>query len=305
MSLTNHFDQLPASCACHADEASNGSQSGSENGGQLAYPSAVTPRILIIDDALTIHEDFRKILEAAPQESPEMAQLEAAFLGLSPRTALRTGFKIDSAFKGQDGLARVQQALNEGCPYAVAFVDVRMPSGWDGIQTTTRLRKADPDLQIVICTAYSDYSWDQIAGQVGSGDGVLILKKPFDTHEVLQLTEALNQKWTLARHAKSHLAELGRILDQRTQLLNQHAGELRSTNLALAREIAGHSQTQRRLCEAECKLEQARSQLANISRLAGRAEAAAGALPNVDNALNSVSVPANVPDEGVNIEGLV
>jgi len=68
-------------------------------------------------------------------------------------------FEIDSAFQGQEGLAKVQHALNEGRPYAMAFVDVRMPPGWDGIETISRIWKMYPELQVVICTAYSDYSW--------------------------------------------------------------------------------------------------------------------------------------------------
>ena len=69
------------------------------------------------------------------------------------------GFEIDLALQGKEGLQRVQQALAEGRPYAMAFIDVRMPPGWDGIETTGRIWRVDPDLQVVICTACSDYPW--------------------------------------------------------------------------------------------------------------------------------------------------
>jgi signal transduction histidine kinase/DNA-binding LytR/AlgR family response regulator len=209
--------------------------------------TSLRPRILIIDDAQTIHEDFRKILVAPPLQSEEMAQLEAAVLGSCARPQHRTGFVIDSAFEGSQGLARLQEAASKGVPYAVAFVDVRMPTGWDGIETAARLRQADPDLQIVICSSYSDYSWEEITARIGNGDGLLVLKKPFDTHEVLQLAEALNQKWLLARDARMHLADLDEILTQRTQVLKERTRELGTVHQSLAQEMAQRSQIQSRM----------------------------------------------------------
>ena len=87
-------------------------------------------------------------------------------------------------------------------PTAVAFVDVRMPPGWDGIETITHICKEFPDLQIVICTAYSDYSWNEIAKSIGNTDNVLLLKKPFDNLEVTQMAHALSRKWELTQMAR-------------------------------------------------------------------------------------------------------
>src|SRR6202044_3111068 len=109
--------------------------------------------------------------------------------------AARPNFDIDSAHQGQEGVAMVQQARAEGRPFALAFVDMRMPPGWDGIETTARLLEADPNLQLVICTAYSDYSWDEIARRLGSPDRLVILKKPFDIVEIQQLCNAMTEKW--------------------------------------------------------------------------------------------------------------
>ena len=88
--------------------------------------------------------------------------------------------------------------MEQGRPYSVAFVDMRMPPGWDGIETIARLWQADPDLQIVICTAYSDYSWEEILRQLGNRNSLAVLKKPFDNIEVIQLCETLarNGPWT-------------------------------------------------------------------------------------------------------------
>lgn len=153
-------------------------------------------RILVIDDHAAIHEDFRKIfVYNAETESLEAAG--AALFGDEPETAKPLRFRIDSAYQGKDGLTCVQAAVAERDPYAVAFVDVRMPPGWDGIETVAALWKVVPELQIVLCTAYSDYSWDEMTQKLGMSDRLVILKKPFDNTEVLQLANALTEKWHL------------------------------------------------------------------------------------------------------------
>src|SRR5258705_6555896 len=120
------------------------------------------------------------------------------------------GFELDSAFQGKEGLEMVKKALEEGRPYAVAFVDVRMPPGWDGIETITRIWEVDPNLQIVVCTAYADYSWEEIRAKVGQPDSLLVLKKPFDNIEVQQLAHALTKKWLVNHQSALQMAELAR-----------------------------------------------------------------------------------------------
>ena len=106
-------------------------------------------------------------------------------------------FELDSAYQGQEGLAMVKKALAENRPYALAFVDVRMPPGWDGVETIARIWEVDPELQIVVCTAYADYSWEEMRAKVGQPDSLVVLKKPFDNVEVQQLAHALTKKWLL------------------------------------------------------------------------------------------------------------
>lgn len=165
-------------------------------------------RILVIDDNPGIHEDFRKILGAGLKNASAVSESEAALLGEATRPAARPVFEIDSAFQGQEGLARVAQAQEEHRPYALAFVDARMPPGWDGIETAARIWAQDPQVQIVICTAYSDHSWEEIQNKLGLSAGLVILKKPFDTIEVLQLASALTEKWRLARQTDYRLQYL-------------------------------------------------------------------------------------------------
>lgn len=180
------------------------------------------PRILVVDDNPAIHEDFRKIFGIGRERAvPSSAEL--ALFGEIADTA-PPEFRIDSAYQGQEGLALVQQAQAQQSPYAMAFIDVRMPPGWDGIETTAQIWRHDADIQIVICTAYSDYSWSETLAKLGRSDRLVILKKPFDTIEVLQLASALSEKWRLALESRSVLEQLESKVAERTHELVQ-AGE--------------------------------------------------------------------------------
>jgi CheY-like chemotaxis protein len=118
-------------------------------------------RILVIDDHRAIHEDFRKILAPSPDNRAALEAAEFNLFGLA-RSAVRTrSYVVESAYQGQEGAARVEQALAAGEPYAMAFVDMRMPPGWNGLETIARLWEFQPDLQVVLCTAHSDYSLDE------------------------------------------------------------------------------------------------------------------------------------------------
>ncbi|HYD82619.1 MAG TPA: PAS domain S-box protein, partial [Opitutus sp.] len=193
--------------------------------------SRTTPgpaRILVIDDTTSIHEDFRKILRRAAPTASALLDAHASLFGDKMPPPPDLGFEIDCASQGQEGLALLQGALAENRPYALAFVDVRMPPGWDGVETIRHLWAADPTLQVVICTAYSDHSWEETVRQLGHGDSLLILKKPFDTIEALQLANALTKKWAIARRDRELLADLDERVRQRT-------AELRSSEERFAK----------------------------------------------------------------------
>jgi len=165
-------------------------------------------RILIVDDNPSIHADFRKILCPNTKARLAVNEMEAALFD-DPKPALNeTSFDLDSACQGQEALEKVKQALAEKRPYAMAFVDVRMPPGWDGIETIARIWEVDPDLQVVVCTAYSDYSWEDMRAKVGQPDSLLVLKKPFDNIEVQQIAHALTKKWLLNFQTRMQIAEL-------------------------------------------------------------------------------------------------
>jgi signal transduction histidine kinase len=190
------------------------------------------PRVLVVDDNAAIHADFRKILcrGTAPSAVDEM---EASLFGSATQTTVEVTFELDSAYQGQEALAMVESAIAVERPYALAFVDGRMPPGWDGVETIVHLWKAYPDLQVVICTAYSDYSWEQIIERVGQSDSLVILKKPFDAIEVLQLAHAMSKKWTLGLQARLKSDTLEGMVRERT-----HELEIMNERLVRAKEAA-------------------------------------------------------------------
>ncbi|WP_213938387.1 EAL domain-containing protein [Pseudomonas sp. dw_612] len=174
-------------------------------------------RILIIDDTPSIHLDFRKILDPDAEEEQSLAGTEEALFGtLQPD---RLTFQLDSAYQGQEALELVKRARAEGRPYALAFTDMRMPPGWDGLETIEELWKADPSLQIALCTAYSDYSWEAMAERLEFGDQLLVLKKPFDSLEIRQMASALTWKWQMAQDAAMKVLSLEQTIEARVHEL--------------------------------------------------------------------------------------
>jgi signal transduction histidine kinase len=209
-------------------------------------------RILLVDDMPAIHEDFRKIL--APQSSTKSAldAAKAALFGDEPVATTAT-FDLDSAYQGAEALAKVEASLLAGKPYALAFVDMRMPPGWDGVETIEHLWKADPKLQVVICTAYSDTSWEDVLQRLDARDRLLILKKPFDNIEVRQLACALTAKWEMTQQAALQIDHLEEAVKERTRKLSQ-------ANADLQAEMSERKQLQAQLVQNE--------KLASIGQLA-------------------------------------
>lgn len=196
-------------------------------------------RIIVIDDNRTIHEDFRKILIPAAAPSG-LQQARAALFGDSPISPTVEPFDLDFADQGQQGFDRIRDAREAGQPYALAVVDMRMPPGWDGLKTIEHIWEADPEIQVVICTAYSDLSWNQIASRLGVTDRLLILRKPFDSIEVQQIASSLTCKWELGRAARFKVDELAALVDERNR-------ELQAVNQRLEQDVqARTTELQRR-----------------------------------------------------------
>ena len=197
--------------------------------------------ILVIDDNPLVCEDFRKILQTNISAS-SLAEARAALFEDTPQDDLQEGFEVDCADQGQTGLTMVESGVQRGCPYAVAFVDMLMPPGWDGIETIDYLWRADPELEIVMCTAFTDLLWDRLTQQFGHTDKLLILRKPFDNIEVWQLASALTQKWHLAQQGKRQLASF-------QEMVEQHRQELQTVNERLQSVITQRQQAEAALAQ--------------------------------------------------------
>lgn len=230
---------------------------------EIALSTVASRRLLIIDDNKDIHADFRKVFDGARGSAASgIDQLEAELFGGAAEPASSTNstlaqIEVHSAYQGEDGIRMALEAARRGQPYYMAFVDVRMPPGIDGIQTIKQLWNDLPDLQCVICTAYSDYDWKQISSELGNKGNFLILKKPFDAVEVLQLAQSIAEKADLAVAAQQYLGTLQQQLNElsakeqqlqryneqlltSTTRLEQQSAELalKSEQLELAREAA-------------------------------------------------------------------
>lgn len=189
-------------------------------------------RIIIIDDNTEIHNDFLKILtskKSSISKISELAGLKNILFEEDEESITLPEFEIDTATQGKEGFARIMEAYNAGKPYALAFVDIRMPPGWDGIETIKHIWSVDKDIQIVICTAYSDYTWEETVARLGKNDNLLILKKPFDYIAVRQLAYALTHKWRLMQNERAYRLVLEDRVKERTHSLEKSLSITRAT----------------------------------------------------------------------------
>jgi CheY-like chemotaxis protein len=166
-------------------------------------------RILVVDDVASIHEDFRKIL-LPRRETPHqhLDEINAKLLEKSAPRSNLPSFEIDFASQSQEAINLVQKSKVNNRPFAVAFVDVQMPPGEDGVETIKKIWHIDTEIQTVICTAYAKYSWDDLVVRFGENDRLFIVKKPFDNLEIMQMACSLAKKWNLNRVIHEELAKL-------------------------------------------------------------------------------------------------
>ena len=248
----------------------------------MSQPEEITPensRILIVDDTKSIHEDFKKVLSKSSESNVELDDFEASLFGdeQAPsddkgNTPVAAAFEIDSAFQGQEALEMVEKSLANNTPYAMAFIDVRMPPGWDGVETLSRIWEVDPNLQAVICTAYSDCSWDEMIDRLGNPDRLLILKKPFENIEVLQAANALVSKWNWQRKAAVKMDSLEVLVEERTKKVVEQKA-------AIEKQLE--------------ELQETRLQLVQSEKLASVGQLAAGVAHEINNPVGYISSNLN------------
>lgn len=168
-------------------------------------------RILVIDDVGSVHDVFRKILmgrsnrKVAPQKDAELPGREQ----VPDKMPI---FEVDSAYSGEEGLRLIEKSLSENNPFSLAFVDVCLGSGWDGVQTTCKIWQQYPDLNVVLCTGFSDRPWEDLVKPLGFLDRIVVLIKPFNVAEVKQLAVGLSEKWRLGQQTKLRVDNLEKLV---------------------------------------------------------------------------------------------
>ncbi len=170
-------------------------------------------RILIADDNESIHRDFEKILCSKVEENEDMKNLEKQLFSSSIRKGqhqvnLTKDFVLNHAYQGDEALKMVQKAAAENDPYSLIFMDIRMPPGYNGITTISRIWQEYPDIEMVLCTAHSDYTLEEIVSALGMTDQLMFIRKPFDSVMVIQMALALTKKWALNQKSKQFIGEL-------------------------------------------------------------------------------------------------
>jgi diguanylate cyclase (GGDEF)-like protein len=200
----------------------------------------VPMRILIVDDEPAMHDSYRRSF--APAGNADAGALDAMAAELfgddddSPAdSAAAPDFALTHAMQGLAGVAAIEKAIADGDPFAVAFIDVRMPPGIDGKETATRIRALDPDINLVMVTGYSDFSPIEISKAAGPADKIFYIAKPFEVAEVTQMASALSHRWQLDRE----LAATRAALAEKIVILEEQGLEL-AANESKAIHIANH-----------------------------------------------------------------
>jgi diguanylate cyclase (GGDEF)-like protein len=187
-------------------------------------------RVLIADDEAAVRDAYRQILSEADMSSEtavyrnlrERLFTRAAQDG-SARGILSSDTKFAPVFcdGAEAAVAAVRDSLVSE-PFAVVFLDMRMPPGPDGVWAAARIREIDPAIEIVMCTAYSDVDPRDIGGMVPPEEKLSYLQKPFHPHEVRQMTISLASKWR-SEHRIVKLAYFDALtgLPNREQLRNR------------------------------------------------------------------------------------
>ena len=167
-------------------------------------------RIIVIDDDSAIWQAYKSVLNYHKETQDSASNKIAALLCAdeTPKSQSSPIFNLQFSSQGQDGFAMVEQALADEDPFSVAFIDIRMPPGWDGMETAAKIRQVDPDVEIVIVTAYTDRSREEIVRKVGAPEKLLFLRKPFDPEELYQMALSLSEKWQLVKNQEAAQAAL-------------------------------------------------------------------------------------------------
>ncbi len=214
-------------------------------------------RILVADDEVSILNVFDKIFSGKKTDymlSSKTGELSSK--DSSDQSVI--SFDLVTCWQGDEAVDVVKRSLEQNLPFSVAFLDIRMPPGPDGVWAAEQIRGLDPDIEIVIITGYSDFHPQEIARLIPPVYKLLYIKKPLHRQEVVQVASALASKW----HTERELREIHRELERRVQ---ERTRELAIANQELQAEIAQRKRVEKALRKSEENLRESREQLRNFS----------------------------------------
>ena len=143
-----------------------------------------TNRVLVVDDDLSVIAAYRYVLEtyAGTSLGPAPAKLtdfDDELFGKDSRKDLAAmRLSVDFVDQGADAVDAVRRSIEASRPYAMIFLDLRMPPGLDGYETAEKIRKLDPIVKIVFVTAFCDYTAGELMSVAGPENRVQIMHKP-------------------------------------------------------------------------------------------------------------------------------
>lgn len=166
--------------------------------------------VLVVDDEPAVHDDFRRCLMPAANESGRLDELRRDLFGVeSPAPIESIDVELLHARSGEAAVEMLREGGAAAGGVALAYVDMRMSPGWNGVETIRALWDLDARIQMVLCTAYSDFTWDRVLAEVGNGERLHLLRKPFSTDQVRRFTQVLCKKWALANGVSHRVGRTG------------------------------------------------------------------------------------------------
>ena len=156
-----------------------------------------TIRTLLVDDEPCLIDDYRSILSPPAESRNErlFARLEIDLFGSGIRHMRFPEIDLVALHQGREAVDAVRVANDEDRPFTVAFIDLYLAPGLDGIQTAARIRALDPDIYIVLVSAHSNVHPVEMSERVPPADQLYFVRKPFHGHEIQQLVLALSARW--------------------------------------------------------------------------------------------------------------
>lgn len=188
--------------------------------------TTTTNRVLVVDDdPLLISEYLRCLGEGfEPDEATTtLTDLEKVLFGEETDERGAAKFDVHSRNQGEAAVEAVKAAIEAGAPYAIVFLDIRMPPGMDGIEAAQKIRLLDPNVNIVIVTGSVSPAPENLGKQIPPADKVFFFQKPFHAMECRQLAAALCGKWHADMALRSANEDLEQRVEERTAALQKLA----------------------------------------------------------------------------------